>query len=135
MIDRVDYAALKVGDTMHLAESYGWSSNRITEYTVVKISPKGQITCRAGASEIRLTPRGSIIGDSSYSRRHFVTAKQAQEIRQEAREQEWFRSIRSFAKKLDDGARLNDMDETIAAFDALSEAIRAKIGQLEEMVK
>ena len=35
MIDRINYAALKVGDPMFLAEGNGWSSYRVTEYTEI----------------------------------------------------------------------------------------------------
>ena len=126
MIDRINYAALKVGDPMFLAEGNGWSSYRVTEYTVAKISPKGQITCKAGASEIRVTPRGSIIGDTSYSRRSFVTSTHANELQREALQLEWFNSIRKICATLDKASRQKDFIDVLAAFNTLEQAIKDK---------
>lgn len=122
----LDLSKTEVGDTLYLASPSGWCSYDVTEWTVARKTKSGQIVCRRGEREMRLTARGRIIGAGHWSRERFVSAETAAEMRAENAERERFHKIKRLAEAVAKAARDQDSEALRDAFAALAQGLDAK---------
>ncbi len=123
-----DPAAYAVGDPLYV-EDGNWDYT-ITEYTVDKITPSGQIVAsrtyeNGHKDEIRLTKAGRLSGVGQWSRRHVVDALRAAETRRDMATRQAWHGVRKIAEDLTKAAAQRDPDALCAAMGELRNAASA----------
>lgn len=126
---RVDFSALEVGDVMFLSYPIGWSDYGVEEYTVTRITPKGQITCESGNDKLKVSPQGRIFGSGTWDKRYFVTAENAAELRAQVEHGKWCKEVRNLALVLERAALNKSTLSIVEAAAAIAQAIEARSGE------
>jgi hypothetical protein len=119
MMGYFDPTTAEIGDTLYLSTPRGWNTYDVSEWTVTRKTQSGQIVCKHGEREMRLTRRGRIVGQDTWSRISFVSAEHAAELRAEAARHEKFQEIERRAEDVMNAARKRDAEKLTAAFAAL----------------
>lgn len=111
----------KPGDIIYIASSAGWNRLTVSEWTVTKVTPSGQIACDKG----RLTSRGNIVGHNEWSSSRVVSPEKAIEIRKEERQYALWKAVERANLDIVTALRNFDLDGLKAAQSKLAQAIDA----------
>ena len=126
---RYDPAKVAVGDTIYMANGGGWGTPTVNKYTVQKVTPSGQVAIVSAAGHVeRITPRGSIVGESTYGSRRIISEATAREYVERRKIEALWQEISKAADSLQQASRRDRHD--IEALDAAIATITAARARL-----
>jgi len=112
-------ADYKIGDEIFVASGRYGGTRSVEKWTVLRITPTGQIGCDKG----RLSKFGNVIGDSQFYSRIVVTPERAAQIAEVSRKDDLWRSAYAMTRLVDVAVGKRDTDALKAAGDKLAQAI------------
>lgn len=126
MFERFNPSDYAIGDPIFIQIPDGWAAYSAERFVVSKKTPSGQIVAERAGVTIRISARGSIVGDGAYSRRSICSPADAKRFLAEKRVRLTWSRLRDAGEAISLAARQKDGSALEAALVSLASAIEAR---------